>query len=146
MEELIRSLPKVLRATGNADEVAEAAAIAAWKHTCGEGLNDHAVAAKLDDGTLIVEVRDAIWQNQLWLMKSQLIFRVNSTLGQPLVKDIELRINPRALTVVAPKHSNDDLVENEIPIELWSAANAIADKQLRKKFLKTAMAALKRKG
>ena len=35
--------------------------------------------------------------------------------------------------------------DNEIPLELWSAANAIHDKELRKSFLKTALLSLKRK-
>jgi hypothetical protein len=146
MEELIKSLPQVLRATGDSDEVAEAAALAAWKHSCGEGLRDHAIATRLEESTLVVDVRDAIWQKQLATMKRQLIFRVNSTLGQPLVKDIELRINPKALTTTAPRSVKTDIVDNEVPLELWSAASAIEDKQLRQKFLKAAMGSLKRKG
>ena len=144
VEELINSLPQVLRATGDSDEVAEAAALAAWKHVAGEGLRTHAVATRLEEGTLVVEVRDAIWQKQLATMRRQLIFRVNSTLGQPLVKDIELRINPKALKATAPKPVNTDILDNEVPLELWSAASAIEDKQLRQKFLKAAMGSLRR--
>ena len=133
-----------MRTLGSSDEVAEAAAVAAWKHAAGEGLRDHAVATGLNGDTLIVEVPDAIWQKQLSLMKSQLIFRVNSTLGQPRVKHIELQMNPKAFTTFR-KPADDHVADNEIPIELWSAANAIHDRQLRQKFLKTAMKALKRK-
>ena len=146
VEELIKSLPQVLRATGDSDEVAEAAALAAWRHVAGEGLRDHAVATRLGEGTLVVEVRDAIWQKQLATMKRQLIFRVNSTLGQPLVKDIELRINPKALSATAQKPTYTDIADNEVPLELWSAASAIEDKKLRQKFLKAAMGSLRRKG
>jgi hypothetical protein len=32
-----------------------------------------------------------------------------------------------------------------VPLELWSAANAIHDKELRKSFLKTATLSLKRR-
>jgi hypothetical protein len=144
VEELIKSLPQVLQATGDSDEVAEAAALAAWKHTAGDGLRDHAVATRLEEKTLVVEVRDPIWQRQLATMKRQLIFRVNSTLGQPLVRDIELRINPKALSATPPRPANTDIVDNEVPLELWSAAAAIEDKQLRQKFLKAAMGALRR--
>jgi len=143
VEDLIKSLPQVLRATGDSEEVAEAAALAAWKHVAGEGLRDHAAATRLEEKTLVVEVRDAIWQKQLAMMKRQLIFRVNSALGQPLVKDIELRINPKALSA-APARANTDLVDNEVPLDLWSAASAIEDTQLRQKFLKAAMGALRR--
>jgi predicted nucleic acid-binding Zn ribbon protein len=145
VEDLIKSLPQVLRATGDSEEVAEAAALAAWKHVAGEGLRDHAAATRLEEKTLVVEVRDAIWQKQLAMMKRQLIFRVNSTLGQPLVKDIELRIIPKVLSAApAPGPANTDLVDNEVPLELWSAASAIEDTQLRQKFLKAAMGALRR--
>jgi len=144
VEDLIKSLPQVLRATGDSDEVAEAAALAAWKHVAGEGLRDHAVATRLLEGTLVVEVRDTIWQKQLATMKRQLNFKVNSTLGQPLVKDIELRINPKALSATAQKPTNTDIADNEVPLELWSAASAIEDKNLRQKFLKAAMGALRR--
>jgi hypothetical protein len=43
MNQLIKSLPQVLRASGNSPEVAEAAAIAAWKFVAGDGLKEHAV-------------------------------------------------------------------------------------------------------
>ena len=146
MEELIKSLPKVLQAVGDSTELNEAAAIAAWKYTAGEGLRAHAVAMKLDSSTLVVAVRDAIWQKQLSLMKSQLLFRINSVLGQPLVSNIELRIDPESVPA-APNKSEapTEIIDNEVPIDLWSAASSIADKQLRQKFLKAALGMLKRK-
>jgi hypothetical protein len=146
MDTLIKSLPQVLRAAGDSSEVSEAAAIAAWKHSAGEGLRHHAIATKLDGQTLVIEVRDAIWQNQLATMKRHLISRVNSTLGQPLVNNIELRIAPKSFAPApAKKHTTSEILENEVPIDLWTAASAIEDKQLRQKFLKAAIGALKRK-
>jgi len=144
MDDLIKTLPKLLRTVGDSPDVAEAAVIAAWKHTTGEGLRSHAVAKQLDGKTLIVEVRDAIWQNQLRLMKGQLVFRVNSILGQPLVSNIDLRVNPSALAIER-KPQQAEIAEKDVPIELWSAANCIEDKQLRQKFLKAALGLLKRK-
>ena len=94
MEGLIKSLPAVLRASGNAPEVAEAAAIAAWKHAAGEGLRDHAVALGLQDRTLKIAVADPIWQKQLNSMRGQMLFRVNSLLGQPIVGALEFIIDP----------------------------------------------------
>ena len=43
MNQLIKSLPQVLRASGNSPEVVEAAASAAWKFAVGDGLKDHVV-------------------------------------------------------------------------------------------------------
>ena len=93
MEGLIKSLPAVVRASGNAPEVIEAAAIAAWKHAAGEGLKEHAVPLGLENRTLKIAVADVIWQKQLRAMRGQMLFRVNSLLGQPLVGAIEFIID-----------------------------------------------------
>jgi hypothetical protein len=44
-----------------------------------------------------------------------------------------------------PAEQQEQPRDNQVPIELWSAANAIHDKELRKSFLKTALLSLKRK-
>jgi hypothetical protein len=87
-----------------------------------------------------------IWQKQLHAMRGQMLFRVNSILGQPVVSAIEFVVDPKVAKAraEAPKAAEQPL-DNEVPLELWSAANAIHDKELRKSFLKTAMTALKRK-
>jgi len=146
MNQLIKSLPTVLKAAGNSVEVAEAAAIAAWKHAAGDGLKEHAIALKLENRTLTVAVADPIWQKQLTAMRGQLLFRVNTTLGQPLVNAFNFvidreRVKPR----LEQSEHDEDPLDNEVPLELWSAANAIHDKELRKNFLKTALLSLKRK-
>jgi hypothetical protein len=146
MNQLIKSLPGVLRAAGNAEEVAQAAAIAAWKHAAGDGLKDHAVPVKLENRTLTIAVADAIWQKQLHAMRGQMLFRVNSILGQSIVSAIEFVVDPKiAKARTETPKAPDQPLDNEVPLEIWSAANAIHDKELRKSFLKTAMAALKRK-
>ena len=146
MNHLIKSLPSVLRAAGDSNEVAEAAAIAAWKHAAGDGLKDHAVPVKLENRRLTIAVADAIWQKQLHSMRDQLLFRVNSILGRPIVGTIEFLIDQKLAkqrTEVSTEPERP--LDNEVPLELWSAANAIHDKELRRSFLKTAMAALRRK-
>ena len=145
LNQLIKSLPAVLRASGNAEEVAQAAAIAAWKHAAGDGLKNHAVPLRLEDRTLIVAVADRIWQRQLHAMRGQMMFRVNSILGQPIVSTIEFVIDPKIAKPLASAKPAEELLDNEVPLELWSAANAIQDPELRRSFLKTATASLKRK-
>jgi hypothetical protein len=146
MNQLIKSLPQVLRAAGDSAEVAEAAAIAAWKHAAGDGLKDHAIALKLENRTLTIAVADPIWQKQLTSMRGQLLFRLNTILGQPLVSALDFAIDPKLAKPRAEQTSQqEEPLDNEVPLELWSAANAIHDKELRKNFLRTALLALKRK-
>jgi len=147
MNQLIKSLPGVLRAAGDSAEVAEAAAIAAWKHAAGDGLKEHAVPLKLENRTLIIAVADAIWQKQLHSMRGQLLFRVNSILGKPLVSALDFVIDPKlAKPPVEQPARREEFLDNEVPLELWSAASAIQDKELRKKFLTTALLSLRHKG
>ncbi|HEU4507155.1 MAG TPA: DciA family protein [Pyrinomonadaceae bacterium] len=146
MNQFIKSLSSVLRASGNAPEVAEAAAIAAWKYAAGDGLKDHAVPVKLVERTLTVAVADLIWQKQLHSMRGQLMFRMNSLLGQPVVGAIDFVIDSRIFTQINQEvEPEDEPLDNEVPLELWSAANAIHDQELRRTFLKTATRSLRRK-
>ncbi len=145
MNQLIKSLPQVLRASGNVAEVAEAAALAAWKHAAGDGLKEHAVPLRLEHRTLTVAVADRIWQKQLTSMRGQLLYRVNTILGQPLVSAFNFVIDRERVKPRVEQPEQEEPLDNEVPLELWSAANTIHDKELRKTFLKTALLSLKRK-
>jgi hypothetical protein len=146
MDDLVKTFPNLLRVMGNSKEVAEAAAIAAWKHAAGEGLRNHALPLCLEGKTLVVAIADAVWQKQLGAMKGQMLFRINAILGQPLVSQIDLRIDPRMTNTRAlPRpEMKEQAPDNEVPLELWSAASAIKDKGLRQAFLKAALSSTKR--
>jgi hypothetical protein len=147
MESLIKTLPAILKASGAPDEVAEAACIAAWKHAVGEGLSSHAVPVQLQHSTLVVAVADNLWKRQLEQMRGQLLFRLNSVLGQALVKSIELRIDPKRLELARAKPSDTGKGEEsnyKVPAELLSAAAAIEDVDLRRAFLGAATSCVKR--
>ena len=109
-------------------------------------MKEHAVALKLENRTLTVAVADPIWQKQLTSMRGQLLYRLNSTLGQSLVSALDFVVDPKVVKPrVEQSQQHEEQLDNEVPIELWSAANAIHDKELRKSFLKTALLSLKRK-
>jgi len=97
MESLLKTLPAILKVAGHAPEVVEAACVAAWKHAAGEGLRDHAVPLNLNNTTLVIAVADSTWQQQLQSLSSQLLSRINSILGQPLVSQLEFQVAPEQL-------------------------------------------------
>ena len=145
MDELFKTLASVMRVIGDEPEVAEAAVIAAWKKAAGDGLRQHAVPLRLDSGKLVVAVADAVWQKQLGAMKAQLVYRMNSLLERPLVKTIELTIEPAALNKPQHRIDQDSSLDNQVPQELWSAAAVISDKELRDKFVRAAATAIRRR-
>jgi hypothetical protein len=142
MDDLIRALPKLLRAAGEAEEVAEAAAMVAWRRAAGEALRGQAVPFRLYRKTLIVAVADTTWQKQLEAMSGQLLFRLNSILGQAVVTYIEFRIDPVTVraerAAIAPQSNPAEQEQRALKSatgEVLSAAQAIHDDDLRRRFL-----------
>ena len=150
MNAFLEALPSVLRAAGESDEVAFAAAVAAWRNVAGETLRDLAIPVQLVDNTLTVAVEDAIWQKQLESMRGQFLFRLKSILGQPLVRMLTFRVAPE--TVAAARKARlrqldslDDFKDDSvIPLELLSAAACIQDPKLRAAFVSAANRSLTR--
>ncbi|HEV7475748.1 MAG TPA: DUF721 domain-containing protein [Pyrinomonadaceae bacterium] len=147
MDRLIKTLPAILKASGASEEVREAACIAAWKQAVGAGLSNHAVPIQLLQQRLVVVVADKMWLRQLEQMRGQLLHRLNAVLGQPLVKSIELRIDPKALASARGDQAltnNRPDVDYQVPAELLRAAAGIADAALRRAFLGAAASCVRR--
>jgi len=147
MDNLIKTLPKILQAAGDSPEVAEAACMAAWKHAAGDGLREHAVPLRLSRKTLVIAVADTTWQKQLQSLSGQLLFRLNSILGQPLVTFVDFRVDPKAVANArGPQDANRTrLVDpSTVSVELVTAAADIKDKDLRRAFLGAAVSCINR--
>jgi len=151
MDDLIRALPKLLRAAGEAEEVAEAASFVAWRRVAGEALRGCAVPFRLYRKTLVVAVPDTTWRRQLEEVSGQLIFRLNSLVGQALVTYIEFRVDPQTVAAERARAHAAAHVEpaaEEAAIrragELRAAAAAIHDEDLRRRFLLAAGSCLSR--
>ena len=122
--------------------------MAAWKHAAGDGLRDHAVPLRLGQKTLIIAVGDTTWQKQLQSLSSQLLFRLNSILGQPLVTFLDFRVDPMALSNARgpqPRtRTGGEIDPSTVPVELITAAAEIKDKDLRRAFLGAAVSCINR--
>jgi hypothetical protein len=142
MIDVARLLPKLLNATGANPEMAEIAAKLAWSRAAGEGLRRHAIPFRLFQKTLVVSVADKIWQKQMQSMSAELVSRINRLLDREVVKDIEFRIDAAAIDQVRansdPRQRPGAEVHEPIPEELVSAAGAIADQDLRERFIRAA--------
>ena len=147
MDSLLKALPAILKAAGDSAEVAEAACFAAWKHAAGDGLRDNAVPVRLQEKTLIVAVEDSTWRRQMQSFSAQLLFRLNSILGQTMVTFLEFREDPGAVACMRASNlrqtqSRQD--DTNVPPELLTAAAGIHDKDLRRAFLGAATSCIQR--
>lgn len=135
-----------MKAAGDSTEVAQAACVVAWKQIAGDALRGNAVPLRLDDRTLVIAVADANWQKQMQSLSGQLLFRLNSLLGQPVVTSLEFCEDPGTvaqarLTLMGSEESREI---RPISAELVSAAAGIHDKDLRRAFLGAASSCLRR--
>lgn len=96
---------------------------AAWPAAVGKRIARVAVAKALVRGNLIVETEDAVWQQQLFYLRFQILPKLCGILGQGIVRELEFRIaTPRRPP--QPAHS---LRASESPDE----ADRIADPVMR---------------
>jgi Dna[CI] antecedent, DciA len=65
---------------------------AAWPAAVGKRIARVAVAKSLVRGNLIVEVEDAVWQQQLFHLRFQILPKLCEILGQGIVREVEFRI------------------------------------------------------
>ena len=118
----------------------------------GEALRGCAVPFRLYNRRLIVSVPDTTWRKQLEQVSPQLVFRLNSLLGQAVVTYVEVRVDP--LTV---REERSRLRANEYErrgaeeaalgraAELDDDAKAIHDDDLRRRFLLAAGCCMNRR-
>ena len=148
MEQLINSLPALLRAAGDTEEVKAAAALAVWNHVVGEGLRQQTVATRLQKQRLTVAVSDSVWQHQLESMSAQLLFRLNALLGQGTITFIEFRVDPKTVESDGKRKVQVENTRSDtgpVSLELVSAAALIHSPDLRRAFLGAANSCVRRR-
>ena len=65
-----------------------------WSSAVGGQIAEHTSPAVFKGALLIVNVTDSAWLQQLWLLKAEIIGKVNDSLGEALVEEIRFKIGP----------------------------------------------------
>lgn len=138
-------LPQIMARAGDNAELNETAATIAWRRIVGEGLRAHAVPSRLEEKTLIISVADAVWQKQLQMMSSELIFRLNKLLRRKLVERIEFRIDPSAVRPSPTRNESVRRAAAPLPADILSSAAEIHDQELRDRFVRAAVNCIARR-
>ena len=153
MNELFRALPALLKQFDENESVREAVTFAAWRRIAGESLSPHAIPLRLHLKHLTIAVSSEMWKKHLQSLSGQMIFKINSVLGQAVVTFIEFRVDEKTIEAARAKNkittlSDEELKEialGEITPKMRRAADAIKDDNLRYQFLLAAGSCLARK-
>lgn len=153
MNEFFRLLPNLLKEFEDNQKVREAVVFAAWRNIAGESLSEHAIPFRLSNKHLMVAVATERWEKYLKDLSGQMIFKLNSALGQAVVTFIDFRVNDELVQAEREKRRGkiyDEAELREIALEqvtpkLRSKADSIKDDDLRYQFLLAAGSCLARK-
>ena len=153
MNELFRALPALLKEFDENETVREAVAFAAWRKIAGESLRQHTVPYRLSQKRLTIAVKSETWRKHLEHLAGQMIFKINSVLGQAVVTYIEFTVDEAAvekenLNKRAATLSDEELEEialDNVTPKMRRSADAIKDDNLRYQFLLAAGSCLARK-
>ncbi len=97
----------------------EELACAGWHTAVGKKVAAHTRAISLAGNHLTVEVEDAIWQRQLYVLKGQILKRLEEILGPSVVREIEFRVSPRRRLpgrAEAPRRAVDEADQIQDPV------------------------------
>jgi hypothetical protein len=72
----------------------ERIAVAAWKKAIGARLAGRTRAVKLVRETLVVEVEDQVWRENLWSLRRHILKNLENAIGPRIVLDLEFRVMP----------------------------------------------------
>lgn len=153
MNELFRALPALLKEFDENETVREAVAFAAWRKIAGESLRQHAVPFRLTQKRLTIAVKSETWRKHLEHLAGQMIFKINSVLGQAVVTYIEFHIDEGAVErenfkerkTLLSDEEYEEIALEEVTPKMRRAADAIKDDNLRYQFLLAAGGCLARK-
>jgi hypothetical protein len=153
MEDIFRTLPKILRETEDTEPLRESLVFAAWKRIAGESLGKNTVPLKLNEKHLSVAVPDETWERHLRPLSGQMIFQLNSLLGAEVVTFIDFYIDRKQFAAAweekrrkaEEKQVFEARAKAEITPQMRQAADEIKDERLRELFLQAAGNCLVRK-
>lgn len=142
MEQLFGAIPSVLNDLEPNPIAIEAVVFAAWNRCSGDLLRTRTLPLGFSENRLTIAVEDKTWQRHLEDLSPQMLAKLNGSLGHGTIRFIEFRIDKAALDAarsINPKSDGDagEALDAVAP-SLITAAGAIADDALRKRFLSAA--------
>jgi predicted nucleic acid-binding Zn ribbon protein len=73
---------------GYGERLNKQAAILQWPEIAGPKIATETMALRIDGDTLVVKVHKAAWRQQLSFLKSEMLAKLDSELGEGCIKDI----------------------------------------------------------
>ena len=85
-------LPRVLRGLGLEGQFEEGRLRAEWKSVVGEAIADRSRPLRVRGKTLLVEVRNNIWMNEIQFHRNEIVRKLNEEFPKLKIDEIRLQL------------------------------------------------------
>lgn len=126
-------LEEAVRGLGLGDIIAKGTALHLWPEVVGETVARVTYAETVQGTTLIVNVADSAWLNELRYMEESMVDGLNEAMGKPVIDGVFFKLGP--LEPVSPEEEEEpggpDSLEPEAAAHLQEVLEGIEDPELR---------------
>jgi hypothetical protein len=109
--------------------------LGAWNEIVGESVADHSQPRSIRNRILFIDVTHPTWMQQLQFLKSTLLEKVNTFLGEPLIQDIRFKVGKISPTNPAPPKTpltRDEKLDKASLKRMENLLEEIGDEEVRK--------------
>jgi hypothetical protein len=153
MQDILGSFPAILKQIDPTGQSVEPLVFAAWKRCVDGALAEHVVPLRLEKNRLIAAVSNETWRRNVADLGPALAAKLNAALGSQIIKFIEFQVDAATIREHRRRSKQAREIERDrtaiaagIKTDLRTAADSIADQELREQFLAAAASSLARRG
>ncbi len=88
MQHIATAIKKLIKKNGLKKGLDQQKAIDVWGEVVGENINQNTKPKTVEFGVLTVETENAVWRQELYIQKKNIIFSINKKLKNKIIKDI----------------------------------------------------------
>jgi hypothetical protein len=110
--------------------------LGAWNEIVGESVANQTQPRSIRNQILFIDVSHPTWMQQLQFLKPTLLEKINTFLGEPLIRDIRFKLGKISPTIPVPPKTpslKDEKLDKAALNRIESIVQKIDDKDLRKR-------------
>ena len=89
MQELKSAINTFLKKAGLEKGVSQNKALLVWKEVVGDKVSQNTTPERVESGTLYIKTSNPTWRQELVFKKTDIIKKLNNTLGKNTIKEIK---------------------------------------------------------
>tara|TARA_A100001011_G_scaffold79600_2_gene82416 strand:- start:20 stop:295 length:276 start_codon:yes stop_codon:yes gene_type:complete len=90
LQSLKKVLKKTLKKTGVKEKLKENSTHLIWREVVGEKISQNVETKEIRNGVLFLKAKTPVWRNEIYLIKNNIIGKLNKKLKNNIIKDLRI--------------------------------------------------------